>query len=371
MRRFNSFFERISQLYTGSENNFYFAGLKLKHYLRMKLPEYSSFEEKSNHFKIHYIDTIEDVKSFLTDHKTPKGIYRGINNSSYKIYTSLQRQIITQEIKKFSISDYISEVRKELILKKYFNTFKIFPSKLSIWSYLQHYGAPTPLLDFTYDIRKALYFATEKFDLANFKISNTLSDRFSIFLIENENLDLLNIDGVFESFRKYKNYAVEIFNEYPPDKDFDYDALLAHCDKMFDLNVLGVFLLEQKEEFVEVFNPYNNIRIIAQDGLFINSSFHNYPLEEALKEFFVEATVFHYSPWDDIDSPEADEINEKYQTTLKKNAILQKRLKQNIIHSFEIKKELIPEILKELSITRKDIYPNEEELVWELFSRVK
>lgn len=294
----------------------------------MKLPEYSTFEEKSKYFNIHYIDTIDEFKNLLKEHSSPVGIYRGINNGGYKIYTSLQRQIITQNLTSFNINKYISETRKEPILKKYFQTFNIVPSKLSIWSYLQHYGAPTPLIDFTFDIKKALYFATEKFDSSNFEISNTPSDRFSIFFIKNSDLELIGIDKVFDSFKQYKKYAVDIFNSYPPEKDFDFDNLLEHCDKMFDLNVLEVFLLNQKEEFIDVFNSYNNIRIIAQDGLFINNSLDESPLEEALQKFFIEATIFKHSPWDEIDTPQSRAINEEYEINLENNKNIKNDLKK-------------------------------------------
>lgn len=333
----------------------------------MNLPEYSSFDEKSQHFNIKYIDTIKEVKELLLEHNEPKGIYRGINNGGYKIYTSLQRQIICKGLKNFNIAKYISETRNELILKKYFRTFNIVPSKLSIWSYLQHYGAPTPLIDFTFDIKNAFYFAIEKFDLENFQIMKKPNDRFSIFFIENSNLELIGIDKVFESFKEYKNLSEKLFHSYPEDKDFDYNSLLAHFDSMFDINVLSTFLLQQNNDFIDVFNAYNNIRIIAQNGLFIHNSSNILPLEEELKKFFIEATQFQHSPWDEIDTPQAQKINEEYRETLIQNRDYQRRLGENIIHSFEIKKELIPEIQNLLNITKKDIYPNEEEIAWQIF----
>lgn len=332
-----------------------------------RLPEYSSFKEKEQHFKISYIDTIDQFKDFYTTHLESKGIYRGINNSSYKIFNSLQRQIIEKDLN-LNIKDYISATRNEEILNKYFNTFKIIPSKLSIWSYLQHYGAPTPLIDFTYNIRKAIYFAIEKFDQSNFISTNSLADRFSIFFIDNNDLELIKIHDIFKSFAKYKIAATKGFNSYPPDSNFDYNALLSHFDEMFDLDVLEIFLMDFQDEFVEVFNSYNNIRILAQEGLFINNSNKDLPLEEALKTFFIEATQYQTSIWDDIDTPEADKINKEYINALDKNVDYQKRLETNIIHSFEIKKELIPEIREILSLSKKDIYPNEENLVWEIFT---
>jgi len=336
--------------------------------MKNKLPEYTSFEEKEKHFIITYIDSIKDFEIFLASHRTCKGIYRGINQSYYKIYTSLQRQILEKNLKNFSVEEYILKARNTVMLKNYFQHFKIVPSKLSIWSYLQHYGAPTPLIDFTYDIEKAIYFAIEKHDESSFKKNNDMSDRFSIFFIQNSDLELVNIDNVCGSFVEYKKPAVEIFNSRPPEKNFDYNALLLHLDQMFDMNILEVFLLDNKEEYNEVFNLYNNIRIIAQQGLFINNSYLDIPLEEALKKFYISSTQYQASIWDDIASEEADQVNEEYRKNLEMNRIFQKRFEKNIIHSFEINKELIPNIRELMSIQKKDIYPNEEEIVWNIFT---
>ena len=258
----------------------------------MRLPEYNNFEEKKEYFRIIQIDTIEEFKKIFDLHSDSKGIYRGVSTASYKIYSSLQRQNITNNIENFSINDYITRVRKEPLIKKYFELFKIPPSKLSVWSYLQHYGAPTPYIDFTFDIKKALYFAIEKFDLAKFENKNNeLIDRFSLFHIDKNDLDLISIDKVFESFKEYIRLSTEIFEEYSENGDnYDYDLLIEHYDKMFDINILEVFLVEHKENFTDIYNTYNNIRIVAQDGLFINNSYDLLPLEEALKKFFIVAT---------------------------------------------------------------------------------
>lgn len=331
----------------------------------MKLPEYSSFEEKKENFVLHYIDTIEEFRELLKEHAEPIGIYRGINNSNYKIFTSLQRQIIEKDIENFSVENYIKRARRQPILKQYFSTFKIIPSKLSIWSYFQHYGAPTPLIDFTYNITKAIYFAIEKFDQETFKSKGDISDRFSIFFIPNSDLELINIEDVYNDHVEYKKRADIVFNSFPPQENFNYNDLLKHLDAILEINVLEIFMVDNKDSYNEIFNLYNNIRIIAQDGLFINNSNLNLPLEENLKQFFIEATEYQVSIWDDIDTPEADEINEKYSERLKKNIQFQKRLEKNIIHSYEIRKDLITEIRKEFSLLKEDIYP--EEIAWSIF----
>ncbi|MCR1026648.1 FRG domain-containing protein [Cellulophaga baltica] len=331
----------------------------------MNLPEYKNLKEKGEHFKIVQIDSIEDFNNIFNSHKNSQGIYRGINSSAYKIYTSLQRQHITKEITNYSIEEYISRVRNQPLLKKYFEKFKIPPSKLSIWSYLQHYGAPTPYIDFSTDFSKAIYFAIEKFELKDWEPINDFIDRFSLYFIKESDFDLINIPKVFESFKETKRISSGLGKGYP---DYSYDLEIQHLDRLFDINVTDVFLINHDENFVDVYNTYNNIRIVSQDGLFINNTYENIPLEEALKKFFEDATRFQHSPWDEIDTPQAQEINAEYEITLKENRAKQERLKKNIITSFEIKKELIPEIKNLIGLEKKDIYPNQEDLVWELYN---
>lgn len=115
----------------------------------MNLPEYNKLEDKNEHFNIVQINTIEEFNELYNTHSGSNGIYRGINSSKYKIYTSLQRHHILNNIDEFDIEGYLYRVRNNPLIKKYFKTFKIPPSKLSVWSYLQHYGAPTPYLDFS------------------------------------------------------------------------------------------------------------------------------------------------------------------------------------------------------------------------------
>jgi len=337
----------------------------------MNLPEYDNLKDKREHFNVIKIDSVDEFKTVLTEHSDSKGIYRGVSSSKYKIYTSLQRQNFKKSVKEFNSEDYLSRVRNNSLIKKYFKTFKIPPSKLSIWSYLQHYGAPTPYIDFSTNFAKSMYFAIEKFKIDEFKSIDDFSDRYSIYFIENSDLDLITIPKVIESFKKVKKATVDFFENYDPrDDSFSYDDLIQHLDRIFDINVLNIFLIDHNEDFTEVYNTYNNIRIVAQEGLFINNTYSDLPLEEALKEFLIEATQFQHSPWDEIDSPQADKINKEYQISLEENRSKQKRLTKNIITSYDIKKEIIPDIKKIIGINRSDIYPDQEKLVWDLYNNV-
>lgn len=331
------------------------------------LPTYETFEEKEKHFSVTKIDTIDDYTALLSRQKNCNGIYRGINSSKYKIYTSLQRQIITKDLKdNFNVDEYLRNFKQEKIFEKYFSTFKIEPSKLSIYSYLQHYGAPTPFLDFSYSFQHALYFAIESFDDTTHVDKNSIEDYFSIFFINQDDLELIQIPGVINGLKDIKKFADKAFSNY---EGYTPQFLTSHIDSIFDINTCNVFLISHHEEFTEIYNTYNNIRIIAQEGLFICNQYLEMPLEEALKEFFKSSTFFVGSELDEIDDNQIIDNNNKYLEDLDKNRVFQKRLQKNIITSFEIRKSLIKELRESFSLQKGDIYPDPEKLCWQIFER--
>jgi hypothetical protein len=331
----------------------------------MTLPTYKDFDEKSENFKICKVETIDHYHELVNRQAKLKGVYRGISSSNYKIYTSLQRRIILSDLKEsFQLSEYINNFRKNELFKNYFKTLRVEPSKLSVYSLLQHYGAPTPFLDFTYNFEKALYFAIEKFDILKYEEKGTIDDYFSVFFIEQSDLKLIEIEEVIRGLKALKESSAKLMTNYP---DAKYEDLIGIVDRIFGIKTCNVFLISHREEFLDIYNAYNNIRIVAQEGLFIHNDYDDRPLEKALKDFFLEATIRIGSELDDSTDPKIIAENEEYYKRLEKNRIFQKRLEKNIIHSFEIKKELIPEIKKNFKLTNDDMYPDTDKLCQKIF----
>jgi hypothetical protein len=329
------------------------------------IPEYKTIQEKAENFKIIEITTEKDVDNLIEEHKNKKGIYRGVSSWKYKIYSSLQRQCLLNNIQidessKF-INDYIKVCREDSLFSKYLNSFKITPSKLSIMAYLQHFGAPTSLIDFSTNIYKSLYFAIEKFT----KKEHDLKENFSLCFIDKNDLELINIDNVFEGIAERKSYFENASKAYG--EDLQQEKFFRIEDDLFDLSVLDVFLVEHKNELAQVYNTYNNIRIIAQEGLFINNSHQNLPLENSLKEFFIEATQYQYSPLEE--TPEAENYYKEEEKRIKENKPLQERLEKNIITSYEISPKLVKYLYSIINLSESDIYPQEENLVQGLFDK--
>lgn len=331
-----------------------------------QLPIYKDFEEKSKFFNSVKIDTWEEYQKFVEEQIGVKGIYRGISSASYKIFTSLQREYITKELKgKFNLSDFVDSIRRNELFKNYFKFFKIVPSKLSIYSFLQHYGAPTPFLDFTTNYEKALYFAIENYDSTRVE-EGSINDYFTIFLIKESDYDLIEIPEVIKGLIEIKKLTKQASAGY---EDYSEELMNEHIDNMFSINTCNVFLIKHYEEFIDIYNSYNNIRIIAQEGLFIHNDYPDLSLEEALREFLENETHYIGSELDDMDIPGIAEQNAEYLVSLDKIREFHRRLKQNIIYSFEIKKTLIPNILETFPFVKGDIYPEPEEIFRTLFNQ--
>lgn len=323
------------------------------------LDTYSSFEDKSEHFNITRIETIDDFTELLNAHKNQLGIYRGVSSSTYKMFTSLQRTI--QYNQDNFIDELIKLFKSNLILKNYFNSLKIKLSYLSIYSFLQHYGVPTPFLDFTKSFKIALFFAINKFDLSSHIDKGLIDDYFSIFFIESNDLELLDISNVLEGLGKLKKQMSFLYSSYMTHFDDRVDNFV---DFFLKQSTQNVFLINDNENCKDIYNIYNNIRIVSQQGIFLHNGYSNDPLEIALKKFFKSASMPDSSAFD-LDHLSEETIQDNRRILIR-NQEFQKRLEGNIIQSFEIKKSLIPRI-NHLIPSYEMIYPDSEKLCLEIF----
>ena len=152
----------------------------------MKLPEYKSLEEKATLFSHIKMDT-KDVLDFHLEKLqefSPNCIFRGVNEAKYKVYTSVQRSWICNGLGRHSsinlmVDSMITSLRNNVTLIDYYKSLNIIPTDLLYLGLLQHYSAPTPLLDFTYDYKTALYFATK--GLSEGCSDSEIDDYFSLY----------------------------------------------------------------------------------------------------------------------------------------------------------------------------------------------
>jgi len=315
----------------------------------MSIPKYKTFTEKSNHFNIIKIESIDDFHKIYSEHQKSQGIYRGISTSSYKIFTSKQREFFLTSTNK----DYLSLLKNDKYIQEYFKIAKIPMTDFSFYSLLQHYGKPTPLIDFTRNFSKAMFFALDEIDTN--KCKNEIDNYFSIFFISTSNLDLLDASEQFIGAVKFNNAANNYFEGY---ENYSEDLILKQTEDLVNIWIRDVFLLESNSRIDSFITIKNNHRIIMQEGVFICNRDISKPLEEALKLFLKEESEMSYwSHWDEMDvrRPDIQQKIQEYENYIDGVKTFQKRLCENIITSYEINKNIINEIKCSFDIPDKEL----------------
>lgn len=278
-----------------------------------KISSYNNFEEKNELYlqdeQFSLIDTISDFDNWynsishikklsseekLTSKYRHRGFYRGMGEARHKLFNSAQRLWITNELSDWPSNDFfnffqrlVDSASNTLLLKKVFEYYNIHHSQrdFPLLSILQHYGAPTPLMDWTYNIDVALYFATEKNGVS---YSNNLIDQyFSIYYIDKAKQNPREFTNIFDwnkghfpklsSFANWESNLNSIFYI----SDFESDRT---PDRGFrDMRPM---------------TTYYNQNILPQEGLFIFSPFPKKPLEECFNtSHYLDGNNLHLKPF--------------------------------------------------------------------------
>jgi hypothetical protein len=247
-----------------------------------KLSEYSKFADKTTFFingDLRVTKNIEGIFEKLEECKaTGDFIFRGCSEAKYKIYNSAQRHYITNELfrqvpKKDMPSHYnlfISNLIEECkvwnsqTVKNLFNANKVNEeNSLAYLSYMQHYGIPSPFLDFTYDPYIALFFAIDN-------ISFNPSD--------------IEIDNYFSIYYTYQNAT--IFESWKLVFKNQIPSLNSGVIPYSEVNKNEMHILLPDTEAYQIIN---NTNIINQKGLFFYNNDPIKPLEEKYLDFALMA----------------------------------------------------------------------------------
>jgi hypothetical protein len=133
--------------------------------------EYASFYQKSFSFEQQKIETKEQVDELLEKFKnTDSFLFRGQREAKWRLYSSLQRSWIKDRMNENG-AEYLPFLKK--IIEQGRKEFEdqisaILPeinvdslNDISVLGYLQHHKCPTPLLDWTYNFKAALFFGID------------------------------------------------------------------------------------------------------------------------------------------------------------------------------------------------------------------
>lgn len=301
---------------------------------------YNSHNEKRQYFTLHVIKSESDFKTLFKELLPSKsergGIWRGTQESAFKLYNTFQQKNLNVESPVLNVMEYIKKIELEFdawdsknIVPKFFRNFGIefvpLYAKLSI---LRHYGIPLPLLDWTRNPNVAMYFAARTNQATESK--SNLQDYFSIYFIDKEHpfykfnsklgaelyesnsfINIRERHKIFGHFFLSKNEVNLMFNS----PNFIYKSISDHPIQRIS---------DEEGDFVNHLT-LTNLNITAQNGLFVLNMHPKLPLEEAILH---RAKMF---------APNDSFYQEGY-----------RRHKKNFI-CFDIHKKFIPEIQKKLN----------------------
>jgi hypothetical protein len=208
-----------------------------------------------------------------------QNFFRGQNEARFKLYNSAQRYWTSNNLMQLEslkqpisyiemLQNMVNNAKQNKLLQQVFKYYEIENHQMDmpLLSILQHYGAPTPLMDWTYDLDVALFFAIDK---AKGNEESNIRDYVSIYRInkhEHSNFVLNNLNfisaNIFPSVKNLSNYLGN--NRVVYISDFEISA--DHDNK--------------ENRKIKPLTTYYNLNILAQKGIFIFNPHQSSPLEE-------------------------------------------------------------------------------------------
>lgn len=251
-----------------------------------KLSFYSSLVEKSTQFNqsdpINY--TIDNASQFTTWYDQMKAtvqagqqydnFFRGITEARYKLYNAAQRYWIRNNLMDVEglaqplsymqmIQNMVDNAKEVKLLQQVFAYYGLTKDQqdFPLLSILQHYNAPTPLMDWTYDLDIALYFAID--GIAKSEVDNVIEDYVSVYRVNK------NVHSTFIS-DNLNNASANIFPSVQVLTGYLQPGQVMYIS---DFEV-------QNNRLIKPLTTYYNLNILAQKGLFIFNPHEKMPLEE-------------------------------------------------------------------------------------------
>ena len=334
--------------------------------------QYASTLQKSNSFEQQNIDTKEQFDA-IYDEMSPKTntLFRGQREAKWRLYSTMQRQWMEHRL-------FESEESLQVLLRKIVENGKAAFGKkinellnvhhidtqndIAVLGFLQHHGCPTPLLDWSYSFRTALYFGIDKLTMN--PGTREIDEYFSIYHIEEEhftesNMRTIIIEGLKVIGEDFKNGDIEKIarskaEEEAMKKHFaerDYfdlskiagSGLISFMTRVENLMGLPVSYFSDKDADAQILFSLNNSHNIQnQKGVFTWNPDPSKPLELIGDELYKEA------------NPEADSREYFF------------------CRCFNIRKSLEPYIRQRLDadgISKEYIYPTEDINAWNIFEK--
>lgn len=166
----------------------------------VELPKYVSRSDKDSRYcQSLYIDDEQDLKIIINEllAHNDEYTYRGVYDASYKMYSSSQRLWFEDDVSMLrfncknyydTIENFIKLVRSQSNVEQYLKQKEKTDNDFLILAMLQELGLPSPILDFSNDLLKGLFYAVDKMPIWTDCGTKNLEDYVSLYYIS-RNID--------------------------------------------------------------------------------------------------------------------------------------------------------------------------------------
>ena len=299
-----------------------------------KLREYQTLEVKSRYFDLQTeISTPAEFDKFWLEIEglEEECRYRGASEAKYMMYSSAQRMWIEREIQSLG-TDYKTFIKRLIdeaanwnnqTINNFFKTMDLsLLHPLAYLSYMQHFGVPTTLLDFSESPFMALFFMVE--GISQWGTDNKIEHYASFYAVKKQNGEL-----------------AELFDYYYSEEEESAEDEAKLFERLFQLPFQMIFDREYYKGLL------TNSRIVNQDGCFCQNNSPDRPLEQQY--------------YDSL--PNLQQLVRKDQ---KIDLFQDLGYSRKLARCWNINKNLKPYILKKLreekGITRDFVYPDNSKL---------
>ena len=247
---------------------------KLEYYamLEDKPASFSGHGDAVRYFRIdeayQFKDWYEQIHQLIKANPLDN-FFRGAGEARFKLYNSAQRfwmqnnltqlEAISQPLSYIQmIQNMVDSAKEQDLFKRVFDYYGLTPDQTDfpILSILQHYGAPTPLMDWTYNLDVALFFAVEQ--TTHFERENDMS--------------VYRIVKTDQSTFIKSNLQVVSGNVFPSIID-----LCTHWPGT--VYYISDFEVKDQRQ-IKPLTTFYNLNILPQEGLFIFNPDEREPLEK-------------------------------------------------------------------------------------------